>query len=104
MEKIAFIMQLKSGCETEYEKRHDEIWAELVESLKEAGVEDYSIYLHPNTLQLFAVLKRREGHSMEELPQKAIMQKWWNYMSDLMETEADNSPKTIQLQRVFHLD
>ncbi|MBB3061254.1 L-rhamnose mutarotase [Microbulbifer rhizosphaerae] len=104
MEKIAFVMQLKAGCEAEYEKRHDEIWPELVEELKAAGIEDYSIYLHPETLQLFAVLKRRKNHTMDELPQKAIMQKWWSHMADIMETDPGNSPKIIQLQRVFHLD
>lgn len=104
MEKIAFVMQLKAGCEAEYEKRHDEIWPDLVAELKVAGIEDYSIYLHPQTLQLFAVLKRRESHSMAELPQKAIMQKWWSHMADIMEANTDKSPKTQQLHGVFHLD
>ncbi|MGL6161331.1 L-rhamnose mutarotase [Microbulbifer sp.] len=104
MEKIAFVMQLKAGCEAEYKKRHDEIWPELVEELKSAEIEDYSIYLHRDTLQLFAVLKRAENHGMDNLPQRAVMQKWWAYMADIMDTETDKSPKTTQLQTVFHLD
>ncbi|MBB3061250.1 L-rhamnose mutarotase [Microbulbifer rhizosphaerae] len=104
MKKIAFVMQLKAGFEMEYKKRHDEIWPELVEELKSAGIEDYSIYLHRQTLQLFAVLKRTENHGMDELPQRTAMQKWWAYMADIMDTAADKSPKTTQLQPVFHLD
>jgi L-rhamnose mutarotase len=34
MEKIAFVMKLRLGNEAEYEKRHDEIWPELAETLK----------------------------------------------------------------------
>jgi len=104
MEKIAFVMQLKAGCEAEYERRHNEIWPELVDALKSAGIVDYSIYLHRDTLQLFAVLKRAEDHEMEQLPQKPVMLRWWHYMADIMETESDDSPRAIELQRVFHLD
>ncbi|WP_439509465.1 L-rhamnose mutarotase [Marinimicrobium koreense] len=104
MEKIAFVMQLKPGCEQEYEKRHDEIWPELVAQLKAAGVSDYSIFLHPQTLQLFGVLKRTDDHDMNELPQTEIMQKWWAYMADIMDTEADNSPVSTPLKNVFHLE
>lgn len=104
MEKIAFVMQLKPGCEQEYEKRHDEIWPELVEQLKAAGVSDYSIFLHPETLQLFGVLKRTDDHGMNELPQTGIMQKWWHYMADIMDTEVDESPVSTPLKTVFHLE
>jgi len=104
MEKIAFVMQLKPGCEQEYEKRHDEIWPELVAQLKAAGVSDYSIFLHPQTLQLFGVIKRTDDHDMNELPQTEIMQKWWAYMADIMDTEADNSPVSTPLKNVFHLE
>lgn len=104
MEKIAFVMQLKPGFEDEYKRRHDEIWPELVEELGAAGVSDYSIFLHPQTLQLFGVLKRADNHKMDELPQTEVMQKWWRYMADIMEAEADNSPVSVPLQKLFHLD
>jgi len=43
--KIAFKMKLKPGFETEYKKRHDEIWPALSTLLKENGISDYSIFL-----------------------------------------------------------
>lgn len=103
MEKIAFVMQLHKGCEAQYQRRHDEIWPDLVTELKEAGIEDYSIFLHPDSLQLFAVLWRRDDHSMDQLPATAVMQKWWAYMGDIMDHNDDNSPVALPLQHVFHL-
>lgn len=103
MEKIAFVMQLNPGCEAEYKKRHDEIWPELVSLLKQAGIEDYSIFLHPHTLQLFAVLWRKSDHTMDSLPVQAVMQKWWAYMGDIMAHNPDNSPVSEPLQQVFYL-
>ena len=104
MQKIAFVMQLKPGHEAEYEKRHDEIWPELVQTLKEAGVSDYSIFLEKSSCKLFAVLKRREDHSMDSLPLDPIVQKWWAYMADIMVADADNKPVGESLDLVFHMD
>lgn len=104
MEKIAFVMELLPGHEAEYEKRHDEIWPELSLALKEAGGSDYSIFHHPETSQLFAVLKRTEDHKMEQLPLEPIVKKWWAFMAEIMKTNPDNSPVVKDLNKVFHLD
>lgn len=103
MEKIAFRMTLLPGMAEEYKRRHDAIWPELVELLRGAGVEDYSIHLDPETNALFAVLWRRADHDMDELPDHPVMRKWWAYMDDIMETNPDNSPKAVDLRTVFHL-
>ena len=104
MEKIAFVMKLKPGNEAEYEKRHDEIWPELVETLKQAGVSDYSIFLEKSSCKLFAVLQRSEDHSMEQLPLDPVVKKWWAFMADIMETNAENRPVEESLVKVFHLE
>jgi len=97
-------MKLKPGFEAEYEKRHDEIWPELSRTLSEAGVSDYSIFFDRETLILFAVQKLADGHSADRLPENPIVKKWWAYMSDIMETNPDNSPVCILLPEVFHAD
>ena len=103
MEKYAFCMQLNAGQVAEYQRRHDEIWPELSELLKEAGIVDYSLHLHPETLQLFGVLWRRKDHAMDRLPEHPVMQKWWAYMAELMQVNPDNSPVVHDLQPMFHL-
>lgn len=103
MEKFAFKMQLNPGCRTEYIKRHDEIWPELVTLLKEAGVTDYSIHLDAETNVLFAVLWRKDGHGMDDLPNHPIMQKWWAHMADIMQTHPSNEPVATPLDTVFHM-
>jgi L-rhamnose mutarotase len=104
MEEVAFTMQLKPGVAGEYQRRHDAIWPELTALLQEAGIRDYSIYLDAASGRLFAVQKRLPGHTADALPTTAIMQRWWSYMADLMETNADNSPVVQPLQAVFHQD
>ncbi len=97
-------MTLLPGHEVEYKKRHDEIWPELVTALKQAGVSDYSIFFESSSNKLFAVLKRTTDHGMDTLPLDPIVKKWWAFMGDIMETNADNSPVVTDLANVFHLD
>jgi L-rhamnose mutarotase len=104
LETFAFRMNLNPGKKAEYKKRHDEIWPELSRLLKDAGVSDYSIWLDEETNHLFAVLKRPANHSMDELPKQAIMRKWWDYMADVMETDAQNTPLSICLEKMFHME
>ncbi len=104
MEKIAFKMKLKPGNETEYQRRHDEIWPELLLVLQEAGISDYSIHLDRETGTLIAVLWRRDDHTMDDLPKNPVVRRWWDHMADIMETEADNTPKVTNLETAFHME
>ena len=103
MSRIAFKMQLFKGFEEEYKKRHDEIWPDLVALLKETGISDYSIFLDEKDYSLFGVLKVENEKDLEDLPAKPVMQKWWAYMSDIMETNEDLSPVSIPLTEVFYM-
>lgn len=103
MERIAFKMQLLKGFEEEYKKRHDKIWPELQELLKNSGIREYSIFLDETTNSLFGVLKVDDRKILDSLPQQEVMQRWWKYMKDIMESNADNSPVSIPLNEVFYL-
>lgn len=103
MIRKAFIMKLFDNCYQEYKKRHDEIWPEMVNMLKEYGACNYSIYHDPNSNSLFAHLEIEEEEKWSKGAETQICQEWWDYMKDVMETNNDNSPVTISLQEVFFL-
>lgn len=97
-------MRIKPGKKAEYKRRHEEIWPEIVELLRNAGVSDYSIFLEDSTNTLFAVQKISGDAGSQDLGQTAVVQKWWAYMADIMETNPDNSPITTVIEEVFHMD
>ena len=88
--QIAFRMNLFPGRAAEYRKRHDEIFPELSAALKGAGVSDYSIWLDPEANHLFGILTLSDDNTLDELPDTAIMKRWWAHMADIMATDADN--------------
>ena len=102
-EKYAFKMKLNPGCRAENQRRHDDIWPELVALLQDAGISDYSIHLDPETDILFGVLWRKDDHGMDRLPEAEVMRRWWDHMADIMVTDATNAPVAVPLQTVFHM-
>jgi|SRR5687768_7056407 L-rhamnose mutarotase len=104
MNRAAFKMKLKPGFQQEYKKRHNAIWPELKTLLHNAGVRDYSIFLDEETNTLFAVQKTVGESGSQDLGQTEIVKKWWAYMADIMEVNSDNSPVSIPLPEVFHID
>ena len=104
MKRQSFKMFLKPGFEAEYEKRHNEIFPELVKLLKDAGVSNYSIFLDKDTNTLYAYQEVGGEGGSQDLGTTEIVQKWWAFMADIMETNPDNSPVSIPLQEVFYLD
>ena len=104
MSRIAFKMKLHPGSEAEYQRRHETIWPELADLLKTEGVGDYSIFLDEETHVLFGVLRVDDPQKLDNLPGKAVMRKWWDYMKDLMETNPDHSPVSRPLREVFYLE
>lgn len=103
MGKIAFKMKLMPGFQEEYKRRHDALWPEIQALLKANGIADYTIFLDEETNILFAVQQLGESSS-QDLGEYPIIKKWWAYMADIMETNADNSPVSTPLKMVFHLD
>jgi len=103
MKRFGFKMKLKPGFKEEYRKRHEKIWPELKKLIKKSGVSDYSIFLDEETNILFACQKQSGEKSSQDLGSNPVVQKWWAYMADIMETNPDNSPVTISLEEIFYM-
>jgi L-rhamnose mutarotase len=52
LKRYAFILRLRPGVAEAYEKAHREVWPEMLELLKSAGISEYSIYRRDELLIL----------------------------------------------------
>lgn len=98
----AFRMKIREGKVEEYKRRQQHLWPHLARVLRHVGIYDYSIFLDEETLHLFAVLKLWPDHQMESLVTHPVMNRWWNYMADVMEVGPDNQPRKWPLESTFH--
>ena len=99
-----FKMKLFPGMEEEYEKRHNELWPEMKDMIHAHGGKNYSIFLDRETNTLFGYLEIEDKDLWAQSANTEICRKWWHFMADIMETNPDESPVSIDLKTVFHLD
>jgi L-rhamnose mutarotase len=104
MIRKAFVMSVHAGHEAEYARRHQPIWAELETVLKSHGVHNYSIFLHPETRQLFGYAEIENEARWAAIASTEVCQRWWKFMGDVMPSNPDHSPVARGLNEVFHLD
>ena len=104
MVRKAFKMKLYPEKAAEYKRRHDALWPEMKTMIHDFGGRNYTIFLDEETNILYGYLEVESEEEGKQSAQTEICRKWWGYMADIMETSADNSPVSVDLAPVFHLD
>jgi L-rhamnose mutarotase len=104
MIRKAFRMSVNRGREAEYERRHNPIWPELEATLLRHGVQNYSIYLDPETNDLFGYVELGSEERWAEVASTDVCRRWWRFMREIMPSNADDSPVSRDLQEVFHIE
>ena len=104
MIRRAFRMSIHAGADEEYERRHNPIWPELERTLLDHGVTTYSIFLDPETRDLFGYVEFDSEAQWNAVAGTDVCQRWWTHMRDVMPTNPDHSPQSVELEEVFHIE
>lgn len=97
-------MAIHEGQAAEYQRRHQPIWTELRAALLAHGVQSYSIYLDPETNDLFGYVECENDEQWRAVANSEVCRRWWRHMREIMPANPDDSPVTRDLREVFHLD
>ena len=104
MEKYAWKASIKEGCKEEYQRRHNQIWSELVEVLKEAGIRNYTIWNSGNELFGYYECEKGVDFAAKMQSESPVVKKWDEYMKDILIMEMDPVTKAQpKLEKVFEL-
>ena len=104
MERFAWKATVKDGMLAEYRRRHDAIWPELKEVLKEAGISNYTIWNTGNELFGYFECEKGVAYAEEYQAKSEVVDRWNEYMKDVMVMELD--PVTgaqPRMEQVFFL-
>ncbi len=104
MKRLAFRMSVHEGRQAEYERRHNPIWRELEAVLLEHGVHTYSIFLEPRSGHLFGYLEVESEERWQAVADTEVCRRWWAHMKELMPANPDDSPVSVELREVVHLE
>jgi L-rhamnose mutarotase len=103
MIRKAFRMSVNPDRHAEYQRRHSPIWPELEAVLKSHGVHEYSIFLDPADSSLFAYLTIEDEARWDAIASTPECRRWWRHMREIMPSNADDSPVSVELREVFRL-
>lgn len=88
MTGYAWVLEVRPGYEEEYKKRHDEIWPEMLETLRDAGIRNYNIFRHG--LTLFGYFETDDLEATKaKLATSKVDAKWGEWMTPIMKIETD---------------
>ena len=97
-------MKLYDGMAEEYERRHNLLWDDMKEMIRQYGGHNYSIFLDKETGVLYGYIEIESEALWARSADTEVCRRWWDYMADIMETNPDNSPVSVDLYPIFHLD
>ena len=104
MTNYAWVLEVRPGYEEEYKRRHDEIWPEMLEALRKAGIRNYNIFRHG--LTLFGYFETDDlDASRKAIAADPVNARWGAYMAPIMKIDIDPEtefPYLLPLQ--FHMD
>ena len=95
MERVAFKLKLRPEKKIEYRKMHDEIWPEMLETLEDAGIQNYTIWCSGDDLfGYYEVADSR--HSNDVLAHSPVVARWNEAMSRIYYPDIDPETGTLR--------
>jgi L-rhamnose mutarotase len=104
VQRICFQMEIIPGREAEYQRRHDEIWPELVAALRAAGVRNYTLFRRGTTVTAYAECHPDAATAFGEVGQTEINTRWATWFEDVLARLTDDDGNLIEATEVWHLD
>jgi L-rhamnose mutarotase len=105
MQQVGFLIQVKAGGLEEYKRIHEQVWPELLEELKAAGMRNYSLWLRPDGLE-FGYLECDDWDAAcKYLESSEVHSRWQAWMQEYLDTPqgAEDGQPIQMLQQVFYL-
>jgi L-rhamnose mutarotase len=103
MIRKAFRMRVDPDQHEEYARRHNPIWSDLEAALLAHGVRSYTIFLDPETSDLFGYVEVEDESRWKAIAATEVCRRWWSHMRDVMPSNPNHSPVSRELREVFHI-
>jgi L-rhamnose mutarotase len=97
-------MEIIPGQESEYERRHADIWPDLVVELQAAGVRNYSLFRRGTSVIAYAECHPDAATAFGQVGATEVNQRWSDWFTDVLAQLTSADGQLIQADEVWHLD
>lgn len=105
MPRVAFLLRLKKGMGSEYDKAHGAVWPEMLDLLKRAGISQYSIFRRDELLFLTMHVDGDFDAVWDKIDIDPVNLKWQQAMSAYFAPigELRNGERFPMMKEVFYM-
>lgn len=104
MQRFCFTFDLRPGQEAEYKRRHDEIWPELVDALKDAGISNYTLFRRGLQVMAYCECEPDAQTALAKVGAAEVNRRWAAWFEDVIESLTDEDGRLLEAEEVWHLD
>jgi L-rhamnose mutarotase len=104
MERACFYLRIFPGTEAEYDRRHREIWPELVDEIRESGLRNFSGFRRGTDVWYFVEGDPDVGTAFGVHGPKPANQRWNRYFRDVIAQITNDAGELLWYHEVFHAD
>src|SRR5215216_5932250 len=104
VERICFTFEIRPGAEAEYKRRHDEIWPELVEVIKKAGISNYTLFRYGTQVVAYAECEPDVATAFGKVGATEVNRRWAEWFEDIIVALTDAEGNLFRADEVWHLD
>lgn len=104
MERFCYTFELAPGMEAEYERRHKEIWPDLVQAIKDAGFSNYSLFRRGRKVIAYAECHPNSQSALNRLELQDVSLDWNSYIRSIMTSAVDSEGRLFTYDEMWHLD
>jgi L-rhamnose mutarotase len=104
MERVCFTFEIYPGTEAEYKKRHDEIWPELVQAIRDAGQSNYSLFRRGTTIIAYVECEPDAETAFAKIGSTDVNARWAEWFEDVIVSLTDENGQLNRVEEVWHLD
>jgi L-rhamnose mutarotase len=104
MERLCYVFELAPGQEDEYLRRHEHVWPEVIDAIKEAGFSNYSLFRRGREVYAYAECEPTVGAAMAKLEAMDVNRRWSEYIRAVMTRSVDDEGRLFTAEEIWHLD
>jgi len=106
MQRVCFLLKVRSERLDEYAERHAHVWPEMLEALSSTGWTNYSLFLKDDGLLVGYFETPSLQAALEGMAQTDVNERWQAEMAEFFESLDGRRPDEafLTLTEVFHLD
>ncbi|CAN5567496.1 L-rhamnose mutarotase [soil metagenome] len=104
MERVCFVLEIAPGTEQEYRQRHDDIWPEMAQAIRDSGISNMTGFRRGTDVYYYAECEPDVATAFRRLGETDVNTRWGESFEGVITRITDESGNLQYAAEVFHLD